>query len=252
MELKKIMAFDLDGTLTQSKLPMTEEMALLLSALSLKTKVAVISGGSYHQFERQLIKGVRATDTEKNLENFILLPASGSSRFEYNPDTRNWNEVYTHPFNQKIKNRVIDELNNILKEKTFDIPEKHYGPYIEDRGNQITLSVLGQEAPLEEKNKWDPSNTKRMKIKEALEKAIPEIDADIAGTTSIDVLPKGFNKAVGLKLLLEDKGLSISDILFIGDAVFEGGNDYSPIQAGIETIGIKGPSETAEIIKKFL
>jgi hydroxymethylpyrimidine pyrophosphatase-like HAD family hydrolase len=70
--------------------------------------------------------------------------------------------------------------------------------------------------------------------------------------TSLDILPKGFDKAVGLKALLEDGGLQISDMLFIGDAVFEGGNDYSPVEAGIETIGITGPEETAKLISALL
>lgn len=247
--MKKIIAFDLDGTLTESKTAMTNEMAKLLSTLSLKAKIAVISGGSYNQFEKQIIKEITEVQVEKNLKNIILLPTSGSCRYEYD---QSWEQTYSHPFPQEIKDRVKEEFNKIIQDKSFDIPEKHFGPYIEDRGNQITLSALGQDAPLEAKKSWDPHSIKRLKIREDLEKMIPEIEAHIGGMTSVDVLPKGFDKAVGLKLLLEAERLEINDILFIGDAVFEGGNDYSPLKAGIETVGIKGPSETAELIKKFL
>ncbi len=246
MELKKIIAFDLDGTLTESKQPMTEEMAHLIDELSSKTKVAIISGGSFPRFKDQFLHQL------KNTKNLILLPTSGSCRYEYDEATKDWKQTFSHPFTNEVKNKVIEELNKIIQEKEFDIPEKHFGPYIEDRGNQITLSTLGQNAPNDEKKLWDPHSIKRLKIRERLEKFIPEIDAHIGGMTSIDVLPKGFDKAVGLKLLLEAENLTIKDILFIGDAVFEGGNDYSPLQAGIETIGIKDPGETAEVIRKLL
>lgn len=246
MELKKIIAFDLDGTLTESKQPMTAEIAELIDKLCAKYKVAIISGGSFQRFMEQFVHQL------KNTTNLILLPTSGSCRYEFDKDTKDWKQTYSHPFLQGIKEKVIEEFKKIISDKTFEIPEKHFGPYVEDRGNQITLSALGQNAPNEEKKLWDPHSIKRLKIRERLENFIPEIDAHIGGMTSVDVLPKGFDKAVGLKLLLEDSALSTKDMLFIGDSVFEGGNDYSPLKAGIETIGVKGPDETEKVIKSFL
>ena len=250
--MKKLIAFDLDGTLTESKQSITPEMANLISSLSLKAKVIIISGGSYHQFHEQFLPQI--IKTQSNLQNIILLPTSGSCRYEYDAETKDWKEVYTHPFPQDIKNHALYELNKIVNEQKsdFSIPSEHFGPYIEDRGNQLTFSAMGQEAPLEEKSQWDSNGNKRRKIKDFLEKNIPEIDAHIGGMTSVDVLPKGFDKAVGLKLLLEEQKCSTSDILFIGDAVFEGGNDYSPMKAGIETVGIKGPDETSKLITTLL
>lgn len=254
MELKKIIAFDLDGTLTESKQVMKPEMAGLLDDLSMITKVVIISGGSYHRFKEQFIPQLIISTEAKNLNNIILLPTSGSCRYEYNLKIKDWIQVYSHPFKQEIKNKVMTELNNMIAnhKKDFDIPEEHYGPYIEDRGNEITFSALGQESPLEVKGMWDPDGVKRLKIVKALEKAIPEITAHSGGMTSVDILPKGFDKAVGLKILLDDEDLTTADMLFIGDSTFEGGNDHSPMQAGIETIGIKGPEETVELIKTFL
>ena len=74
----------------------------------------------------------------------------------------------------------------------------------------------------------------------------------INGTSSIDILPKGFNKAVGLNRFLGEVGLEKTDVIFVGDALFPGGNDYSVYEAGIETIAVKGPEETMAIIKKWL
>jgi hypothetical protein len=78
------------------------------------------------------------------------------------------------------------------------------------------------------------------------------VDILINGSSSIDILPKGFNKAVGLTRLLEKLGLGKKDMLFVGDALFPGGNDYSVLEAGIKTIAVGGPEEAASIIEKWV
>jgi hypothetical protein len=70
---------------------------------------------------------------------------------------------------------------------------KVWGEPIEDRGSQITFSALGQQAPLEEKKRWDPDFTKRKKIKAVLENLIPEFSVHLGGTTSVDVTKPGID-----------------------------------------------------------
>ncbi len=261
--MKKIIAFDLDGTLAESKQAITSEMADLLYALARKTSVAVISGGSYNQFKKQFLSHMlelvgrdtgEGSDTASILHNIILLPTSGSRRYEYDPEIKDWKEVHSYPIPEDIKMKAMTLLNSILHERKeeFGIPDEHFGEYIEDRGTQITLSALGQEAPLEKKQLWDPAGLRRRKIQEAFNEAVPEADCLIGGMTSVDILTKGFDKGVGLKHLLEDRGLTTEDMLFIGDAVFEGGNDYAPFKDGIETKNVSGPTETAEVIHSLL
>ncbi len=93
---------------------------------------------------------------------------------------------------------------------------------IEDRGSQITFSALGQEAPLDEKKKWDPDFKKREKIKEILKPLIPDFSIQLGGSTSIDVTRPGIDKAYGVKKLQETLGIAIEDMIFVGDAVFPG------------------------------
>jgi HAD superfamily hydrolase (TIGR01484 family) len=113
------------------------------------------------------------------------------------------------------------------------------------------MSALGQHAPLDLKKAWDPDQIKRQQIKKELEEKLPEVNITIGGATSIDILPKGFNKASGLMRLLNKLEMSIEDMLFIGDAVFPGGNDYSAYEAGIESIRVSGPNEVMDIIKSW-
>ncbi|MES2986041.1 MAG: HAD-IIB family hydrolase [Patescibacteria group bacterium] len=244
--MKKIIAFDLDGTLAESKHPISQDMAILISKLTEKAKVIVISGGSYSQYEKQFIPQMGT----EHLENIILMPTNGSVRYEYKNNEPRVTKSF--PFNDEVKEKVLAELNTIIGNEEFEVPTEHFGEYIEDRGTQITFSGYGQLAPIEKKMIWDLSRSKRLKIKEYLESKIPEIDAHVGGMTSVDILPKNFNKASGLMAYLEENDLTTDDIVFIGDAVFPGGNDYSPSQVGIETISTNGPEHTKEIIETLL
>lgn len=105
---------------------------------------------------------------------------------------------------------------------------------------------------LSKKIVWDPDQNKRREIVKILEPRLPEFEINIGGTTSIDFLPKGFNKAKGLIRLLNHFSMVIRDMIFVGDAIFLGGNDYSPYQAGIECIKVDGPTETKSVIKKWI
>lgn len=81
-------------------------------------------------------------------------------------------------------------------------------------------------APLKPKKAWDPDFKKRKKIKTRLEKMIPEFAINLGGATSIDVTKPGIDKAYGMHKLEEVLKIDIADMLFIGDALFEGGNDH--------------------------
>jgi glycogen phosphorylase len=240
----KLVAFDMDGTIADSKQPITKEMAELLHKLSLVSKVAIISGGSFTRFEDQVLRSLKPSP------NIILLPAEGSERFEY--VHKKWTMTDKNPFPPELKEKVTSLLQKIIADPKYEGPPYPVGEYVEDRDTEIAFSGLGQNAPLSEKEKWDPDKTRRLKIKEVIEKEIPEVVAAVAGTTSIDILPRGFDKAKGLSLFLEKSGLKPEDMVFVGDAIIPGGNDYSVFAAGIKSIPVDGPADTMEIIRKIL
>jgi phosphomannomutase len=250
---KKIIAFDLDGTLAESKRPITEEMAKLVEELIKEKIVVVISGGTFKQFDTQFLPTLnKEIFISPDIKNLILLPTSGSQRYEYDLEKKEWTltdiEVFPEPLKQKAK-KVLEEM---IKSKLYDVPENPIGEYIEDRMTQLSISALGQEAPIEQKKLWDPNQKKRQKMKVVLDQELPEVTIVIGGTTTIDILPKGFDKAKGLTRLLDKIGMKVNDMVFVGDAIFPGGNDYSACEAGIECIKITGPDETKEVIKKWL
>ena len=94
---------------------------------------------------------------------------------------------------------------------------------------------MGQQAPLEEKKKWDPDFTKRKKIK-AILTLCSRVFRPLGGATSIDVTKPGIDKAYGIRKLRDILDIAIAEMIFVGDAMFPGGNDYPAKQAGVVSI----------------
>jgi phosphomannomutase len=239
--MKKLAIFDLDGTLAESKRPLDAEMAARLARLLGIVQVAVISGGAWAQMQEQVLSYLPQDGTLKNLS---ILPTCGTKFYRYDGA---WRSLYSEDFGRADKELIIGALNKALALSGFKT-ERHWGALIEDRGSQITFSALGQDAPLAEKQKWDPDFAKRKKIKEMLTPLIPGFLIQLGGATSIDITMPGIDKGYGIKKLHEILGIAIRDMIFVGDALFPGGNDFPAKQAGAESIAVRNPDETKLVI----
>lgn len=250
---KKIIAFDIDGTLTASKTPITESMANLIKELIKKKIVIAIAGGSFKQMQTQFLPPFLNDDSViPFIHNFTFLPTSGSQRYQYDETKKEWILTDKEPFPSGVKEKAIKLLQEVIDNPIYEIPPNPIGNIIEDRDTQITFTPNGQRAPVALKLAFDPDRKKREKIKAFLEPKLPEVSILINGTSSIDILSKGFNKAVGLARFLNKVGLNKSDVIFVGDGIFPGGNDYSVYEAGFDTIAVKNPEETEAILKTWL
>lgn len=243
---KQLIMFDLDGTLGKSKCALDPEMEQLLQKLITIKKVAIISGGGYPQFQTQVLN---AFPRDEHFTNLFLLPTSGTRLYSWRGT---WNEQYAEHLSPREKEKVMVSLNMALKQAGHIQPAKIYGPIIEDRGSQITFSALGQQAPVEEKAVWDPTREKREAIVSFLQPRIPEFDVRIGGSTSIDITKKGVNKAYGIRKLEEFLHLTPDDIIFVGDTLFPGGNDYPAKATGVDCIPVKNPEDTKKLISGWL
>jgi phosphomannomutase len=243
--MKTLIIFDLDGTLAESKAPLDAKMADLLEKLMAVMKVAVISGGAWAQFEKQLLANLPQNDRLKQLS---LLPTSGTKFLRYDG---HWTQLYAENFTPDDKTKIIDALNKALDESGLR-PERHWGELIEDRDSQITMSALGQEAPLDVKHAWDPDFEKRKKIKAILAPMIPEFSVGMGGASSIDVTRPGVDKAYGIHKLEEVLGVPIKEMIFVGDALFPGGNDEPARKTGATCIKVRDPEETGRVIEAVI
>lgn len=243
--MKKLIVYDLDGTLAASKSPLDVEMATLLHDLLGVVRVAVISGGDWPQFQQQVLSKL---PPDQRLANLSLLPTCGTKFLRYQGG---WQQVYSEDLTPDERNAITRSLKEAVSTAGIKV-HRVWGEQIEDRGTQITFSALGQEAPLKAKEKWDPDFAKRRKIKVILDTLIPRFSVRLGGATSIDVTKPGIDKAYGIRKLRDLLGITLPEMIFVGDALFAGGNDYPAEQAGVISIPVRGPSETKRVTEAII
>ena len=242
-DVKKLVAFDLDGTLAESKSTIDAEMSGLLGGLLRLLKVAVISGGDLAQFQTQLIANL---PQGAPLENLSMLPTCGTKFLRYADGA--WHELYSENLSVAQKQKITAALESAVAASGFGA-QKVWGEVIEDRESQITYSALGQQAPLDAKKTWDPDFAKRHKIKELLDVSLPEFSVRLGGSTSIDVTLPGIDKAYGIGKLRDILGIATTDMIYVGDALFPGGNDYPARGTGAACIQVRDPNESKRVIE---
>jgi hydroxymethylpyrimidine pyrophosphatase-like HAD family hydrolase len=74
----------------------------------------------------------------------------------------------------------------------------------------------------------------------------------MGGATSIDVTKVGIDKAYGIRKLRDILGIAIEEMLFVGDALFPGGNDYPAKEAGVVSIQVRDPNETKRVCEAVI
>ncbi|GAB2479162.1 HAD-IIB family hydrolase [Luteococcus sediminum] len=244
----QIVAFDLDDTLAASKSPVQPEMARALADLLARRPVCIISGGRYEQFQTQVLDNLPA---DAELSRLHLMPTCGTRYLRFTDGA--WQEVYAHDLAEDDKAAAIASLEERAKELGLWEPdEKCKGERIEDRGSQITFSALGQKASVADKHAWDPEMTKRGALRDAVAADVPQLEVRSGGSTSIDITMKGIDKAHGMRELEKQTGIKQANMLFIGDRLQPGGNDYPVLEMGIACHAVEGPEETLAYVRGLI
>lgn len=254
--MKQLIAFDLDGTLAESKSPMDDRMAVLLAQLLNVFSVCVISGGKFEQFKKQLLDNLKTSPSQ--LERLHLMPTCGTRYITYNKVLRQWDEVYAENFTQHEKRQIVNALKKGVHELGYE--EKHpYGDVIEDRGSQVTFSALGQDIVdvlgkkgVAIKESWDPDGSKKLMLRDYVANLLPDFEVRAGGSTSIDITKPGIDKAYGMRKLMALLEIGKDDILFMGDNLSEGGNDYPVKAMGSDSIEVSDWQDTATALTAIL
>jgi hypothetical protein len=246
---RRVIAFDLDGTLAVTKSPISEIMAERLGELLSTYEVCVISGGVFDQFQIQVID--RLAVGPELMARLNIMPTSGTKYLRFDPREQEWEVQYSEDLSPETRSQIVDALATGAKELGYWEAEP-YGNIIEDRGSQITFSALGQEAPAEEKYAWDPSGVKKLSLRDYAQRRLPDLEVHVGGTTSVDVTRAGIDKAYGMRKLMTALDLAITDILFFGDKLEEGGNDYPVRAMGIDCIAVESWEGTALALEAII
>lgn len=252
----RLIVFDLDGTLTDSKTPLAPDMAAAITGLLSRKKMAVIGGGSWEQFQWQFVS--RLTCPPALLKNLFLFPTTSTSFYRYSG--RGWKKIYRYTLSKTEWKAIKSAFERAFKAVKYVQPEKTYGEIIENRGSQATFSPLGQDAVtvlgkkgLRLKEEWRRRNEKvKVRIANLVQKQLPRFEVRRGGITSIDVTKKGIDKAYGVRQIEKTLHIPIKEMVFIGDALYRGGNDAAAKKTGVRTIATAGPGETKKIIAEIL
>ena len=243
-----LLAFDLDDTLAPSKSSLDPHMASLLAELLAVVPVCVISGGQFGQFETQLIAGLPASATPL-FGRLHLLPTCGTQYYRY--EDGGWKQQYAENLSDAQIQLTLAVLEKCARELGLWEPVT-WGPILEDRGSQVTFSALGQDAPVDAKRAWDSTGAKKESLRAAASALLPDLEVRSGGSTSIDVTRKGIDKAYGMRKLADLTGISLDRMLFVGDRLDEGGNDYPVKAMGVRTQAVTGWEDTADFVARFL
>ncbi|BBM16976.1 hydrolase [Enterococcus avium] len=261
--MKKLIVFDQDDTINITKLPIDSEMALLIRSLLERFKVCIISGTNWE------VMKINDVNTLKNMgpinwDNYMIMPTTGTQFWRYVGDK---NEIlldgqiiddgFKREYAYFLTSKQINKIFSIIEKASRSLGywcEEPSGEIIENRGSQVTFSALGQWATPEEKHSWDPDMKKRKAIVSLIEPELVDLGLKIGigGATSIDITLPGIDKAYGMERLMEQTGLEKEDILFIGDKLQPGGNDYPVKEIGIDTIEVSNAENTKWILRGIL
>ncbi|KAI0192120.1 HAD-superhydrolase, subIIB family protein [Astrocystis sublimbata] len=230
-----LVALDLD-TLAESKQPLKESMVKAITDLLFETDVGVISGGDWPQLEKQIVSRL---PKRADLYKLWLMPTTGTKLYKY--DGHEWAPEFDDIFLYSERDEILTAFHESLNANGFT-PEKTWGERLEVRGSQITISALGQQAPVAEKKLWDPDFAKRKIIQADLRKRLPGLSINMGGSTSSSIdITKGVDKGAALKKLIEVNGVVPKETLFIG-------NDYPAKEIGVKTALVRDPEGTLAVI----
>lgn len=248
--MKKVIAFDLDDTLAVTKSEISDRMSGLLSRLVEKYDVCIITGGRFEQIEKQVVS--RLEVPEHLLGKLHLMPTCGTRYYRYDELNHKWMLQYAEDLSKEQKEKIIGALEMVAKEMGIwcDNPA---GEIIEDRHSQITMSALGQQATPEDKYAWaEKFKDVRPVYRDKVAELLPDLEVRIGGTTSTDITLPGVDKAYGMRKLIDALDISKDEILFFGDKLNEGGNDYPVKAMGIDSIAVEGWESTAYALEGVL
>ena len=228
--------FDVDGTLTKPRNVMTEEHSKMFGEIMFHRHLySIVSGSDYQKLQEQLPESIL-------MNAHYVFASMGNDVYQYGKLISNTKVEFPE--------QLILDLEKFL----LLSPVSKTGNHIEYRSGMINFSIIGRncnQTQRDEYYKWDKEHNERKKIVDILKSKYSDFDFCIGGMISIDIIPKGKDKAQVLTYLDAD------NIMFFGDRIVPGGNDWSLAQRIMQTqskysiFQVDSCNDTFNILVKF-
>lgn len=234
----KVIAMDLDGTLTQHKTPLSQIQRDTLTKLSRKYKLLMVGAGQVMRIFNQL-------------EQFPIdiIGNYGLQYGVYNPKTKGIDIMRDEVLPCDVA-KVTNTINAMRKKYGFT---EYAGETVElHPSGCVTFPILGTKAKQEDKLAFDPDRAKRRKIYDEIVEAFSDYCVFVGGSSSFDMAPKPYNKYYALDLYCKEHGLTHDNVVYIGDDYGLGGNDESVYKSDFPYITIDNYLDFPELVKPLL
>ena len=209
----KLMAFDLDGTLTQHKTPLSPENRAVLDALGRKYRLVMVGAGQcrriFNQMEQYPID---------------IIGNYGLQYAKYDPEKK---DIVT------VRDEVLPCDRPSVEARVTALREKYgfttyAGENVEFHPSGcVTFPILGTKAQQADKLAFDPDRSRRRAIYAEVCETFPEYVVFVGGSSSFDMAPKPYNKYYALDIYCKEHGVAHDEAVFVGDDYGPGGNDES-------------------------
>lgn len=224
--------FDMDGTVTRSRTRITADMKVALEALMGSGRDVIIISG----------QGAAAIRDQVGSATYFL-GQNGNDAIRAASEEELWNETLS----EKEKQEILDHIASLPRD--WEIKDEN--DLVHDRGSQIAFSFLGFNEDIERKEAFDPTGELRTRILKEHPLVSDTVEVKIGGTTTLDYIKKGYHKGFNIEKLIGVMEWNKDDCLYIGDALYPGGNDEAVIGV-IDTLQVADPNETLKVVRSIL
>lgn len=234
----KLIAFDLDGTLTQHKTKLCEEHRIILEKLGKKYKLLMAGAGACSRIFEQM-----------NHFPIDIVGNYGMQYAKYNSESKSLDMVYD--IEEKCDRESCEKRVTALREK-YGFTE-FSGDNVEyHKSGCITFPLLGTKAKQEDKLAFDPDRTKRRSFYADVVNTFSEYNVFVGGSSSFDMAPKPYNKYYALEKYCSEAGINHNEVVFVGDDYGIGGNDESVYKSDFGFLKIDNYLDFPKIVAELL